>query len=591
MSARAVKPPGLWEDAILAAAMIAVDPSGLGGVAVRARAGTVRDRWLERASAFFGPQAPVRRIAAGISEARLAGGLDIGATIAAGRPVVERGVLACADGGLVVLAMAERLDAAAAGLVGMALDSGHARIERDGVSAQQPARFALLAIDEGIEEDEALAPSLADRLGLRLDLNAIGWREAEQPAEAYEVERARRLLASVSAGDDMMQALCGAALSVERHSLRGSLHLLRAARASAALHGRAVVTVEDAAAALRLVLGLRPMAGDTPAEQDDRPVPERDDQGGQPPEPSEEDGPAPPDDVPRDMPVQAVEALLPRDLLAGLEPGRMTRSGRGAAGKAGAAHRRARRGRAVGITDRPPSPGARPDVLATLRQAAPWQRIRAQGAAQAARPAARLHIRKEDFRYVRLREKTGTTAIFAVDASGSAALERLGETKGAVELLLAESYVRRDSVALIAFRGQRAETLLEPTRSLVRAKRCLSALPGGGGTPLASGILAALAMSSAASAKGQTVMTVFLTDGRGNVALDGTTGRERVAEDTGRAARLFRAAGFRSIVIDTAQRPQARAEALAHELAAEYLPLPRGGARAVAREIGARMEG
>ena len=86
-------------------------------------------------------------------------------------------------------------------------------------------------------------------------------------------------------------------------------------------------------------------------------------------------------------------------------------------------------------------------------------------------------------------------------------------------------------------------------------------------------------------------MTVFLTDGRGNVALDGTTGRERVVEDTGRAARLFRAAGYRSIVIDTAQRPQARAEALAHDLAAEYLPLPRGGAKVVAREISARMEG
>lgn len=590
MSARAGEPPGLWDDAVLAAAMIAVDPSGLGGVNLRARAGSVRDRWLERAVAFFGPQAPVRRIAAGISEARLAGGLDIGATIAAGRPVVERGVLACADGGVVVLAMAERLDATAAGLIGMALDSGHARIERDGLSALQPARFALLAIDEGIEEDEALAPSLTDRLGLRLDLNAIGWREAEQPSETYDIARARELLASVSAGDDMVQALCAAALSVDRQSLRGSLHLLRAARASAALRGRPTVTVEDAAAALRLVLGLRPMACDTSDEREDQPVPAKE-QGERPPEPPGEDGRVSPDDMPQDMLVQAIEALLPRGLLAGLEAERAARAGRGPAGKAGADRGRAKRGRAVGFTDRPPSPGARPDVLVTLRQAAPWQRIRAQGAGQAAQPASRLRIRKDDFRYLRRREKTGTTAIFAVDASGSAALERLGETKGAVELLLAESYVRRDSVALIAFRGQRAETLLEPTRSLVRAKRCLSALPGGGGTPLASGILAALAMSSAVSAKGQTVMTVFLTDGRGNVALDGTTGRERVAQDTGRAARLFRAAGFRSIVIDTAQRPQARAEALAHELAAEYLPLPRGGARAVAREIGARMEG
>ena len=86
-------------------------------------------------------------------------------------------------------------------------------------------------------------------------------------------------------------------------------------------------------------------------------------------------------------------------------------------------------------------------------------------------------------------------------------------------------------------------------------------------------------------------MTVFLTDGRANVGLDGTSGRDRVADDTEKAATLFRAAGFRSIVIDTAQRPQPRAEALARDLAAEYLPMPRGGSKAMAREIGARMEG
>ncbi|MDP3896698.1 MAG: VWA domain-containing protein, partial [Mesorhizobium sp.] len=180
--------------------------------------------------------------------------------------------------------------------------------------------------------------------------------------------------------------------------------------------------------------------------------------------------------------------------------------------------------------------------------------------------------------------------IFAVDASGSAAVERLAETKGAIELLLAECYVRRDSVALIAFRGGEAETLLEPTRSLVRAKRSLQALPGGGGTPLASGILAALEMARISVLKGQSVVTVFLTDGRGNIGLDGSILRERVAEDTTRTARLFRASGQRSILIDTAQRPQARAASLAAELGAEYLPLPRGGARRLSREIGARME-
>ena len=581
---------GPWDDAVLAAAMAAVDPQGLGGVHVRARAGIVRDRWVACLAESFGPQAPCRRIAAGISEARLAGGLDIGATLEAGRPIVERGVLACADGGSVVLAMAERLGATAAGIIGMALDSGHVRTERDGVSAVAPARFALIALDEGIDQDEALASTLADRLGLRIDLDAIGWRETEDAHEPYDIAHARLLLRSVSAADDIVRALCAVALSIDARSMRASLHLLRAARASAALRGRLVVDVEDAATALRLVLGLQPTSADTSDQQEEQPEPGTNEPQ-QPSGSSRDDDQTTSSELPRDMLVEALDAVLPRHLLAGLEASGNVRSSRGLSGKAGAQRNRAKRGRAVGVADKPPSPGARIDVLATLRQAAPWQRIRAQGAGVTTQSVSRLHIRKGDFRYIRYREKTGTTAIFAVDASGSAAVERLGETKGAIELLLAECYVRRDSVALIAFRGKGAETLLEPTRSLVRAKRCLSALPGGGGTPLASGILAALAMSSAMSSKGQTVVTVFLTDGRGNVGLDGTSGRERVADDTGKAAGLFRAAGFRSIVIDTAQRPQARAESLAGDLAAEYLPMPRGGSKAMAMEISARMEG
>ena len=587
MSAGSEEDGGPWDDALLAAAMIGVD-HGLGGVHVRSRAGPVRDRWVESAMAAFNRDAPRLRIAAGISEARLAGGLDIGATLQAGRPVVERGVLAKADGGLLVLAMAERLEASAAGIIGMALDSTHVRVERDGVSSLQSARFALIALDEGVEPDETLSTALADRLGLRIDLNSIGWREADQPGQSHQIDQARALLPSVSVADEVLEALCAAAFSAGANSMRASLHLVRAAKACAALHGRASVNVEDAAIALRLSLGLQATRPQSPEDENEQSeAGEQDRQTEQP----QNDGATSSTAEAQDMLVDASEATLPKHLLAGLEAGQGMRANHSAAGKSGAQRNRAKRGRAIGVADRPPSPGARIDVLATLRQAAPWQRIRAQRTMVGSPSKRQLLIRKDDFRYIRYREKTGTLAIFAVDASGSAAVERLAETKGAIELLLAECYVRRDSVALIAFRGKGAETLLEPTRSLVRAKRSLAALPGGGGTPLAGGILAALALATASASKGQSVVTVFLTDGRGNVGLDGTSVREQVAEDTGKAARLFRAAAFRSIVIDTAQRPQARAETLARDLAAEYLPMPRGGSRAMAREIGARMEG
>lgn len=575
---------GPWEDALAAAAMLAIDPRGLGGIRVRARAGPVRERWLKAAVAAFGDDTPVSRIAAGIADARLTGGLDIGMTLERGRPIVERGVLACADGGLVVLAMAERLSASAAGILATALEDGSVRIERDGVSARQDSRFALIALDEGIDTDEPLAPALADRLGLRIDLDPVGWREAEAPRAEPDLRAARAALPSVTMGDDIATALCAAALAAGRHSLRGSLHLMRAARCAAALRGGVWVEMQDVVVALRLVLGVRlspPAQEDAPSEQEVDP---------QPPEPKDsEEGASQMSDAVTDMLVQAVKAALPRHLLDALADERVRRGARGPAGKAGATQNRGTRGRAVGVTDKPPFPGARLDVLATLRQAAPWQRVRAAEAVSA--EVSRLRVRKQDFRYVRHREKTGTTAIFAVDASGSAAVERLAETKGAIELLLAECYVRRDSVALVAFRGKGAEALLEPTRSLVRAKRCLSALPGGGGTPLAGGILAALAMAEGAARRGQSVVAVFLTDGRGNVAIDGSTERRQVSDDTAAAARRFRSAGIRSMLIDTARRPQARAAELARDLGSEYLALPHGGAGAMARAVASRMEG
>ena len=132
---------------------------------------------------------------------------------------------------------------------------------------------------------------------------------------------------------------------------------------------------------------------------------------------------------------------------------------------------------------------------------------------------------------VRFRERRETTAIFVVDASGSSAMARLPEVKGAIELLLADCYVRRDSVALVAFRGKTAEIVLPPTRSLMRAKRMLAGLPGGGGTPLACGLDAALALAESVRRKGPCPLLVLMTDGRANICREGAACREQAMED------------------------------------------------------------
>jgi magnesium chelatase subunit D len=180
--------------------------------------------------------------------------------------------------------------------------------------------------------------------------------------------------------------------------------------------------------------------------------------------------------------------------------------------------------------------------------------------------------------------------IFVVDASGSAAAQRLGEAKGAVEALLAESYARRDRVSLIAFRGTTADVLLPPTRALARARKLLASLPGGGGTPLATAIDTAIIAGVSARRAGTLPVAVFLTDGRANVARDGKGGRAESMRDVLDAAAQFRASNLASVLIDTSPRPEPMARRVAEAMGARYVPLPVVDARAIAGAVALAKE-
>ena len=282
--------------------------------------------------------------------------------------------------------------------------------------------------------------------------------------------------------------------------------------------------------------------------------------------------------------LDAVVAALPSGLLAHLG---MSGSGvaRNAASRAARAAGRGGtlRGRPIGARPGRPEGGKRLDLAETLRAAAPWQRLRRGRLAQAG--AARLAIRASDLRVRCYRARPRSTTVFLVDASGSAALHRLAEAKGAVELLLSECYVRRDHVALLAFRGAGAEVLLPPTGALARARRCLGALPGGGGTPLAAGLSAAASLALGLRRRGEAPMVVVLTDGRANIALDGSADRDRARADASSCARALRQAGLPSLVIDISPRPQPDAAALAAALGGRCLALPRADAAALTRAV------
>ncbi len=578
MNARGNGEGSVWADAVLAGLLVSIDPAGLGGVALRARVGPVRERWLATWRARLARDVPVRPVPLHVPDGRLLGGLDLTTTLRAGRPVAERGILSEANGGYIVLAMAERLTGAVVARVTAALDCGEVVIQRDGLALRLPAAFGVIALDEGAEPDERPPGGLLDRLAFHVDLEGVSVGDLGATNEdPIEITMVRARLKDVRIDDNVLEALTATAMTLGIASLRAVSLAARAATALAALNGRARADEHDAATAARLVFAARatrlpaPPLEDEP--NDEHPEESEFDSAGDDPEDESRDTDRPLEDIV----LAAAQAAIPVALLAqlGRRDGATGQSRAG--GRAGAMQKARRRGRPAGTLRGEPRGGARLDLVETLRSAAPWQGLRRREAGRET-VFARIDVRPEDFRVTRFKQRAQTTTIFVVDASGSSALNRLAEAKGAVELLLAECYVRRDQVALIAFRGPGAELLLPPTRSLVRAKRSLAALPGGGGTPLAAGIDAAVALADLVRRRGDTPTVLVFTDGRANVARGGKPGRADAESDALGAARQLRLAGLSAVLLDTSPRPHPEAERLAREMGARYMPLPRADA-------------
>ncbi|MFM8767369.1 MAG: magnesium chelatase ATPase subunit D, partial [Rubrivivax sp.] len=316
--------------------MLLLDPVGLGGVLLHAPAGPVRDAWLALLQALVPPGMPLARLPASASEDRLLGGLDLSATLAAGRPVAQAGLLSQTDGGIVLAAMAERMPAVNAAHLCAALDRGELRLERDGLTQQHPARIAVVALDESQGDDRPPSAALADRLGLWVDLDGLSLRDVVAPdgSMVQEVAQARARLPGVTVPEDLIQALCAATLALGVDSSRAAWAAVRCAQASAALRGEGVADADDAALAARLVLAPRatrqpvveapPQDDSTPPQEPPNPPSEQEsppEGADSPPPPAEEpDDPlAEPDLDPKNA--QALEDRLIESAVAALPAG------------------------------------------------------------------------------------------------------------------------------------------------------------------------------------------------------------------------------------------------------------------------------
>ena len=558
-----------WPDALLALALFAIDPAGT-GVCLRGPAGPVRAAWLERLRAVLPAALPLRKMPATIADTQLLGGLDVAASLSEGRQVMLPGMLAQAAGGILIAAMAERLSPGTAAILAAALDA-----------SGDIARPGLLALDEGLDE-EGLGAPLLDRLAFPIDLAGISHHDLAQTAsfDAAQISAARQAFDAVRVDDDILQALCSTAAALGAGFVRAPLLALRATRCAAALFGRYEATMEDAALAARLVLA--PRATRLPADPEVAPQPpgesHADTQQGDAEDSPTEDGLA----QGGDMVLEAAKAAIPAGLLARLVREDFSKPGSTGAGKAGARQKAGQRGRPMGVRAATPARGLRLNLIETLRAAAPWQRLRA---AETRPGAPKIRLKHSDLRVTRTEQRARSTTIFVVDASGSSALNRLAEAKGAVELLLADCYKRRDQVAVLAFRGKTAELLLPPTRSLVRAKRSLSGLPGGGGTPLAAGLEAGFLLAQAVRRTGDTPNLVVLTDGRANVTLAGAAGRAVAEQEALIAGRRIRAARQSALFLDISPRPSEQGRTIAREMGALYLALPYADSRRLSEAV------
>jgi magnesium chelatase subunit D len=572
----------------LALMMLAVDPA-LRGVALAAPAGSGKSALLHGMRELQ-PDLPWVELPLGCDSEALLGGLDLEATLQQGRRVIRSGALARAHGGFLLAESCNLMDDGSANTLLGALEDGVVRIEREGLSLRSPAEFRLLTSFDPSEG--APRAHLLDRLGMIVMMPTIRAGEARasivrrhlQPdAETWSdeaqllrglIESAREQLPRIKLGDAQRRELIRTAdaLGVQGH--RADLFAIRVARASAALGLRDEVQREDLELAARLVL--LPRATRQPEQSASAPPPESPTPESTPPPEARDEMDSDSKPLPSEEELELAEEVLESlavelpDALASLSFARQ-RSGR--SGSRGATS--GQRGRHVSSVPGLPR-GQRLDVIATLRAAARWQRVRT-------RRRQGIALTSDDFRIKKYRSKAGALFIFAVDASGSMALNRMRQAKGAVHALLEQAYVNRDRVALLAFRGHEADLLLPPTGSVELLRRAVDQLPTGGGTPLAASLVARLEVAEQAKRRGfGNIVLVLLTDGRANVGLKAD--RSGVDTEVKQLAHAVAATGIRSLVIDTQRSflSQGNATQLARALAGDYLYLPNAQGTAIA---------
>ena len=514
----------------------------------------------------------------GATEDRVAGTIDIEKAIKEGKKVIEPGILADVNRGILYVDEINLLDDHIADILLDSAAMGVNIIEREGISMSHPASFILIGTMN--PEEGELRPQLLDRFGLSVSVEGIGDIDSRikivRTAESFEkdpeefieefkdeqeelrrrIDEAAKILPEVEITDDQIRKIAEVCISSGITTHRAEITVMRTAKTICALKGRRFVESEDLKEAIQLALPhrMRRKPFEEPRLDEDLVNDILDEPG--------DDADSRNDEIPEEIDQDDIRNNDKQQTEdeTGEDPDKEPRTG--SSGKdqpENYSETIFSTGKPVDLSNidysirkdwkkRPNVDGNRIESVsnkkkghyrsfcasedasdlafdATLRVAAPFQKQRECG-------NLAVSLKESDLRKKIRKGKVSAACMFVVDASGSmGAKKRMESTKGAVLSMLKDSYQKRDRVGLIAFKGHKAEVLLPLCSSADLAKKCLDELPTGGRTPLSAGLLKGMEVLVQDKKKnGDTIpLLVCISDGRSNYSASGNLKQELLA--------------------------------------------------------------